>query len=1406
MRKEAFTAFVTVVNIFVILLLFVIIFFSVAIGASNSGSSGSANLVIYDDTDTLTKLTLCSGNYCAENSKSGSDNWNTFFYVNFTNSSGSFVNSSNGNGNVTISFNETGTWTAGQAMTYNSSTLLWQFNRSFTYKGTLNFSVSANSSFGNLTLYDAIVIVNTLPYIMQAGTGRIDLDGSKSASGGDTLSCTEDTLCTYNFTANVTEDDRNDVLTFNYTSTNTTLTNFTLNSTTGLLVINITHTNNTGSKQIELNVKDNELVTPRSAILDINVVAVNDRPVFVNLANQSFNASSLFYYVINVTDEEGNTPFTYNITFLSCDVAQWSSRDCSTAGGRELFNTSQYTTNATGGQINISFTPGRNDVGTYTINFTVIDSGTTNPANATTSQVVNFTVLNVNTLPYFRYVCDNERNATENSPFNCYINVSDIDETNNLTITANYTFFKFNLTGTSTANVTVNSTTSFNATFIVNFSATDVDVGNWSINVSLRDTASPAGYNSTVFYFYIANVNDSVSIGDIVDISAFTSNNYTIHVNATDNDLLIPDKSVYNETLTFTSNNSDVLINATTYIASTNRTQATITFNPAILGNGNHSVNITVRDRNNFSIASDLFMIQISGNNPPTWNSSTQTNYTLIEDTNFYLNLSQNVTDADGQQINFSFSNDTAFPLFRVNLTTGIINFTPSDTDVGQHIVIINATDGITPTPLTFNFTVRNINDTPAIQTFPDGASGSFNFTGNSTFGRINVTEDSPARLKLWIHDDDLKILQKNFYRENITVNLTIQGPNVTLFRFAAGSDWSLTPIPQRQEFNADFTPDKGDVGNYNITINITDNSSLSQAITFNLTVMEINHGPNLTRSGSVVSSIIESLYIDYNVTDMEDKNESFSPGSFTFIITNLSTGGNFLNSTNFNSTSGVLNFTFSQRYAGFWTYNISVNDSSGILDSQLVNITVYDYPVILSPLVSIQHNLIENSSHQFNFTVNSTVGRLLNETLNYTLFIGGVIRNSTLGNGNATVFGISFAPNFTDETTCSGVINLTLNVSNPKLSNSTTWNLTINHTNAPLIFSNSISDISGGSPSSLTLSSYFSDIDASDSCVNQTIGFVANLISGSGISTVINNWTDAGTPSINFSATSTSVANYSLVAYEYNGTTSAAAVLSNATSNNFTVTLTVTTTTVTTTSSGGGSGGSSTVQRLISLKILVPEPVSSKKKDRLVVPIGVVNDGQVDLNEILLTTTIAKDGILRRDLIASFDRSFISLLTPGQKENVTLIVDVDTNETGIFEVTLNGTVKSPKYADYGKFYVEIRKDDDILEKIVFTEEFIIGNPECAELNELINEAKEFYNSGDYISSQNKLDEAFLACKRAIAQPVARRAAENLAENLLAYVSVASILALGVGFAYYQFRKIKLKREIVNYSVDTVGV
>ncbi|MBU0761117.1 MAG: hypothetical protein KJ600_01730 [Nanoarchaeota archaeon] len=1221
-------------------------------------------------------------------------------------------------------------------------------------------------------------------------------------------------IFTYNVSANVSDAD-GDTLTFSFSTGDESnpiwsslhgsqptsfFTWISLNYTTGILEINSSIDNQTGEFNLSIDVSDSSQ-SAGARIFFIIGNATNDAPIFVSLVNQSFNRSELFEYVINITDEENNVPFTYNITFLNCSVAEWSTRNCSNITGKELFNSSQYTTNTTAGWINISFTPTRNDVGDYVIMFNVTDlNNNVTPYNATTSRIINFTVLNVNEDPYFTYVCDNERNTTENTPFICYINATDIDETNNLTFTANYTWFTFNSTGTNWTQITTNSASNYNATAVVNFTPTDAAVGNWSVSINLTDTGTPQGSNLTTFYFFIDNVNDSLSLAFVPNKTTYTSEiSAVIQINATDDDLLIPDKRVYNESLNFTTNNSGFSVINVVQVPGTNRTNATISFNPSALGAGNHSVNLSVRDANNFSQASQVFTVQVITNNAPVWNISLQTEYALTEDVEFYLNLTQNVTDADGDSLTFSstINGGDTFPSFSINITTGVINITPVDADVGDFNITITATDGKTAVSKEFNFTVYNVNDAPSIIIPPISL---INVTSNSDFTQVNVSEDNYTKIIFRIDDEDYKInstKRAGFYNEDLTLNLTIQGPNTTLFSFTDPGEVPGHPDGNVTQSTTIFTPRKADVGNYNITINVTDASNASTVHNFNLTVLETQHSPVMTAIGNQVVSILnETLYIDVNATDLEDGSDG-PESNLTFKITNLTAlSGILTNSYPINSTTGEMNFTFNQTFAGVLQFNVSVNDTEGRTDSEVFNITVYDYPLILLPASSYAYNLQENVSTQLNFTVNHTV----QDNLNYTLLVNGIVRNSTTANGNGTEFLWTFMPNFTDETTCSRTINLTLNVSNEKLSNSTTWNLTINHTNYPLSFDTTILSQSGASPLTLTLSNYFTDIDASDSCVNQTIVFTENLVanstSGGAIIVTITDWINTTIPLAVFSATSAGSANYSLTGTEYNHSNSSQSI-STTQSNNFSMALTVSSTTTTTPQSSGGGGSSAT--KIISLKIIVPEPVSAKQKDRLVIPLKLINDGTEDLYQILLSAVIAKDGLLRNDLVASFDKSSFSSLKVDESEAVILIVDIDTRATGMFEVTINATVENPEYSDWAKLYIEIEEEFDLVERILFIEEFIIGNPQCAEFVDLIEEAKILLSQGRLEEASQKTESALEACKQAISQPPRPRIFEKIGETFFSYAAIGSLAAFALGFVYYYYKKIRLKRQLMGY-------
>lgn len=1191
-----------------------------------------------------------------------------------------------------------------------------------------------------------------------------------------------------------------------------------LNNSLGILTINSSVDNQSGQYNITIDVKNQDNLGAGARFFYFIINATNDAPNFT-VINKTYNLTQdeKFEEYINATDEEEHYPLFFNITFPSCTHATFSTRtNCSLI----------YFTNISNTSVLMNYTPVRNDVGTYQANITVMDFGENYACaenhceqnyatNQTTvySQLINFTVF----ASLFINVSDCANDVfQENSNNQCQINITSKGATDTLNISTlaimrNYDGSIENVTWFYTPNIT--GAVDFHKAIDINFTPTKTEIGNWTINFTVMDITF--GINSTVSFNIYVNrtANDAPTFASIANLIVSVNETKVINITIYDDDFLIPDKNVthggFNETLTINrtvlnesnptqelSLSSFEIVTLSMPNGNTNRTEAKIEFTPSDTEIGNYTINLTTFDVDN-STTTIFFNISIFSNGPPVWNATLPEPLVIqeYENNNTYLNFSMNVSDPDGDTLNFSFTNDSSFPGFIAgfNLVTGVLNFTANDTDVGYHNVTITVNDGFLTDTHQFNFTILNINDAPTINKLFGTNITPTPFTDGSN---VNASEDFYTLISFWVHDDDLRIPtnQESFYNESLSVSLTIQGPNTNLFNFTEGSDWSTTD-PERIEFDAIFTPNKSDVGLYNITINVSDISNRSSTIYFNLSINSTLHNPRLTNLGFINTSVIATLYLDYNATDTEDINDTFPGGNLTYTITNLTTGGNFLNSTNFNRTTGVLNFTFNNSYAGVWRFNISVNDSEGLTDSEEVNFTVYDYPVFLSPALSFQYNLVENVSYELNFSVNHTV----QDRLNYTILIDGNIRNSSIGNGTGTQFLWNFTANFSDETTCLGVLNFTLNVSNGKLSNSTTWNITINHTNAPLLFNSNIGDRSGGSPLEITLENHFSDADAADTCINQTIGFISTLLAGASISQAVINWTNTTSPTVTYSSSSAAHANFSIIAYEFNGSSYSDAILSSATSNNFSVTLTISTTPTPSSGGGGGGGGSSTKKpKPISLKVIVPEPITVKEGDEFSVPISFLNDGTVDLKTITISQRVTKGDVDVGSIFTEFKQTIIGALSPNQQEDLTMDIKVNTGEPGLYKIKITGSVNDPSYSDSGDLFLEIKELDDLIERILFTEELIIGNPECVELKELIDEARRLAELGDDSGARDKLDDALFGCQEAIAQPVSARVITRIEENLFGYISIGSLIAFVLGFGYYNYKKFRLRRALLN--------
>ncbi|MCD4666742.1 hypothetical protein K8R47_02955 [archaeon] len=575
--------------------------------AYGGGGENNSNLTIYSDTDL--------GNIRYSNSQ-------FYFYANYTNATNfTYIP----NANCTVNFNATGSWSSLVFMNFGGVDNNFAYNQTINNKGIFSYNVTCNSTEGYDTVWvdDTATVANSQPIISDDAGGKLPMK-----------TCTEDTVCTYNFTANVSDVDQNDVLNYSYEA-GSEFTGFSIDGSTGIVTVNVATDNTTGYFEPRLTVTDSD----NSADITtkpFNITKVNDIPDFALAVCSTTGVEDTEYYCdLSGNDEEDGGEDTGNLTF----------KDNAT-----LFNITSNT-----GIIN--FTPLNSDVGVHSFNITLNDSfGLEN------SSILVVTINNSNDLPNLTDVCQNLRNATEDIEFNCYINASDLDITENLTFGVNVSWFEMNIT----PQLVVNG----NASTLVNFTPNDTAVGNHSINITVTD--SSGAIDSEIISFNVTNVNDIPNITNMINMTAYGGVLFEYDVNATDDDQL----NIYNDTLTFDDNTTLFNISSS----------GLIKFTPNNGDAGTYWVNITVNDSVG-AMDSEVINFTIYSNTGPMIDSLSSFNAT--EDIEFYYNFSANVSDSDSDTLTYTDNSS----LFDINSTSGEINFTANDTFVGENWMNITVTD-----------------------------------------------------------------------------------------------------------------------------------------------------------------------------------------------------------------------------------------------------------------------------------------------------------------------------------------------------------------------------------------------------------------------------------------------------------------------------------------------------------------------------------------------------------------------------------------------------------------------------------------------------------------------------------------------------------------------------------------
>lgn len=1223
------------------------------------------------------------------------------------------------------------------------------------------------------------------------------------------------------------------------------------NASSGNLTINALYDNQTGFFVIPIQAT-NTTGDPEAAVTTFEFIinATNDAPNFTSSGirnNYTFTPGIFTNFTLVASDEENHFPLNYTIVFNdTCVHGAATNRNpnenCSlTDFGLNL--THQSNTSA-----NITFTAAAADVGTYWANITVTDTATDyncphgfcdatyNTTNLSYSQMVMITVSPAITVNVSNCTGDGLI-LTQDEQFNCTIIITTPGQTDSLDLSSNATLKNPGYISRNSSlfyPATTVSAENFNYQVNISFTPGKTDVGNYTINFSTVDISSVVS-NFTLIDLYINYTESNVTLDSIGDLNGTSAlyENYTFELNATDDDLLIRDKSVKPEYLTLASNTTWVTFERETQLGDVNYTTFNISIdhttalNAAPSGDKNVSVMINVSDVAGNS-TSRIFMVEIKNETAPEWDSGLADPVVLglTEGTLFTYNLSMNVTDSDSDPITFYFENVSAdfcsLNASNFNATTGIINFTPTDCDVGYHNVTIIASDSFLNSSKQFNFTVLNIADAPNFTTGYPNINGGAEITNGSN---STIAEGTAVVFNLVVDDDDLLIpsgQELQFYNESLTVNVTATNTSdivVDLFDFSFG-EFNVLGSENNVLYNASFTPSNDQADNYTIVINVTDASGNSIYRTFFLNITSVNDVPNITAFDNLTKTIYDVAYLDVSDYASDAEGETI-----TYALYNLTPGGDFLT---INSSTGIINVTLNSTYIGKWQYNVTANDTAtpNGVGYRVFNLTVYGNSTLVSPASQgIVYNFTENIANITNFTTNHTIG----DNVTYEFWIDSITctyqnsSNCTYGNyslketknflGNGTLNSWSFTPNFTDET-YGNLKNLTVRVyPNTTALNSTqraaiatnfTFKLNVSHTNAPITILANIpnpypSANYGATPITINLGSYFTDPDYVDTYYLENITFnISTSAATTGITAesslagdslpwigFINDW------SLQLYASTALTENITIVANDTNGPVS---------NGPFTVTFTAPSETVIPVPTSGG-GGTKTKLKHFSLKLIVPQDVVISDQNYIDIPFVVQNNGQIDLQGINLGSYIRFNDEFSEDVRITLEDGYIETLKFGQSENFSMRIFANTQKSGRYKATILANVTSPKFSDFGEFFIELRKTNETEAEqiLIFTEKFVAENPECLELTELINEAEIAFSLGEYSNSLRLATEATEACEDAIsANEQIKFPITGFVKDNFYYISFSTLVIFLAGFIFYVYKRVRFNK----YKVD----
>ena len=345
-----------------------------------------------------------------------------------------------------------------------------------------------------------------------------------------------------------------------------------------------------------------------------------------------------------------------------------------------------------------------------------------------------------------------------------------------------------------------------------------------------------------------------------------------------------------------------------------------------------HNVTVEVSDPYE-GVAVQSYQIAVMAVNQPPFFGNNTPPLVAYQGQRYIYAFNASDPDLPGDAITFSLS---TFPdsLMKdyFNGMAGIIDWIPTNNDVGNYTVIVKVTDlGNLSAVYTYKLEVRNVNDKPSIEYIPPQTA----------------TQDRPFTLQVNATDPDFKFGDRLNYSLNITPvpvrNMTIDNATGLISWLPANSD---VPV------------------NFLVKVEVRDISNASASRTFQLRVLNVNDPPRFTsKPKDAKIKVGDVFYYNMTATDadvsigIDTLNFSMVYGPKDAVI--VPTGVVFAR------------FSWAPLAPGEANISVKVTDSGGLSDWQMFNITVE--PGIMPPQFAGVTIVPANADRNATFRANAT-------------------------------------------------------------------------------------------------------------------------------------------------------------------------------------------------------------------------------------------------------------------------------------------------------------------------------------------------------------------------------------------------------------------------------------------------